>query len=86
MRASEFAGLALKREIGFGSVAVRCVAIAMRCVAIALRCDAKLCVCVCVKRRGSAGWCFQWAVAGVAWRGMAVPWRGRVPPHPCNEK
>ena len=32
------------REIGFGSVAVRCVAIAMRCDCDALRCDAKLCV------------------------------------------
>ena len=55
------------REIGFGSVAVRCVAIALRCVAIALRCvaialrcDAKLCV--RVKRRDSGGWCFKWAV------------------------
>ena len=51
----EFKGVspALKREIGFGSVAVRCVAIAMRlrcdalrlrCDCVAMRCDAKLCV------------------------------------------
>ena len=35
-------------EIGFGSVAVRCVAITMRlrCDCVAMRCDAKLCVCV----------------------------------------
>ena len=42
------------REIGFGSVAVRCVAVAVRCGAMvfdalrlryaAMRCDAKMCV------------------------------------------
>ena len=73
------------REIGFGSVAVRCVAIAMRCNAIALRCDAMRCeaVCACEERR------FCWLVFQV---GSVVP--GRAGPvvscHPSlprsNEK
>ena len=67
-------------EIGFGSVAVRCVAITLRCVAIALRCDAKLCV--RVKRRDSAGWCFK--LAGVP--GRAGPGRVTPPFQECKSK
>ena len=71
----EFEGVspALKREIGFGSVAVRCVAIAMRlrCDCVAMRCEA---VCACVE--GRFCWLgFQVSSGGggaVAWRG--VPW------------
>jgi hypothetical protein len=58
-----------KREIGFGLVAVRCVA--LRCIAV--RCDSKLCV--RVRRRDSAVWCFKYVVAamGVTWRGVSSP-------------
>ena len=52
------------------SVRLRCDALRLRCDA--LRCDAKLCV--RVKRRDSAGWCFKWAVA--------VPGRAVSPPCP----
>ena len=38
-----------KREIGFGSVAVRCVAIALRCDCVAMRCD-----CVAMRLRYDA--------------------------------
>ena len=71
------------REIGFGSVAVRCVAIAMRCgaialrcVAIAMRCDAmRSCVCVWREER------FCWLVFPVGSdRGVVVAWPWPCPP------
>ena len=62
----------VKREIGLGSVAVRCIASAMRYDYDALQCDAKLCT--CAERTDFCGWCFEWALPC-----HAVPW----PCHSC---
>ena len=73
--------LLAKRGIGFGSVAVRCIASAMRSDCYALRFDAKLCVRV---KRGeiSVASVFSELCRGVPWpcRGRAVTLPLRVHP------